>query len=168
MTTLAAFRAAGQALRAVPPLALAGEIAGLSGLMVEIAGLSGHAAIGSRVWLRPRRTPGAQPVPILAEIVGFRDRLARAMAFGKLDGLGPGAAVIAPARATPHGIALAEDGRLAPGPAWLGRVIDPLGRPLDGRGPLAPGPRARPVRAAPPDAATRARLGPPIGLGVRA
>jgi flagellum-specific ATP synthase len=47
-------------------------------------------------------------------------------------------------------------------------VIDPLGRPLDGRGPLPPGPVARPVRAAAPNAARRARLGPRLDLGVRA
>ena len=169
MTLAPDFRAAGAALRAIPPVALRGEVAGLSGLMAEIAGVAGQTAIGSRLWLHPRGGGG----PVLAEIVGFRDRIARAMAFGKLDGLGPGAAVVVPARidpdgTTPHGIRIGEAGMLAPGPAWLGRVIDPLGRPLDGRGPLPPGPVLRPVRAAPPEAATRARLGPPLGLGVRA
>jgi flagellum-specific ATP synthase len=47
-------------------------------------------------------------------------------------------------------------------------VIDPLGRPLDGRGPLAQGVVARPVRATPPAATLRARLGARIDLGVRA
>jgi flagellum-specific ATP synthase len=49
---------------------------------------------------------------------------------------------------------------------WIGRVIDPLGQPMDGRGRLPPGP-ARPVRAAPPPATRRARLGPRLDLGVR-
>jgi flagellum-specific ATP synthase len=52
--------------------------------------------------------------------------------------------------------------------SWLGRVIDPLGRPIDGKGLLRPGPLPRPVRAAPPEAGTRARLGPRLDLGVRA
>jgi flagellum-specific ATP synthase len=39
---------------------------------------------------------------------------------------------------------------------------------MDGRGALPPGPHARPVRAAPPPATSRARLGPPADLGVRA
>ena len=51
-------------------------------------------------------------------------------------------------------------------PVWLGRVIDPLGTPMDARGALPRG-TPRPVRAGPPEAATRARLGPPIDLGVR-
>jgi flagellum-specific ATP synthase len=54
------------------------------------------------------------------------------------------------------------------GEAWLGRVLDPLGQPLDGRGPLPPGAVARDTRAAPPLPGTRNRLGPPIGFGIRA
>ncbi|HTW28794.1 MAG TPA: FliI/YscN family ATPase, partial [Acetobacteraceae bacterium] len=56
---------------------------------------------------------------------------------------------------------------LAVSDRWLGRVIDPVGRPMDGRGPLPPGSEPRPVRAAPPDATTRARLGERLDLGVR-
>jgi flagellum-specific ATP synthase len=51
---------------------------------------------------------------------------------------------------------------------WLGRVIDPLGQPVDGKGPLAAGEQRVPVRRAPPNAAIRARLGPRIDLGVKA
>ena len=47
-------------------------------------------------------------------------------------------------------------GTLAVDDLWLGRVIDPLGAPLDRRGPLPHGPRARPVRARPPPATLRA------------
>ncbi len=157
----------GAALRQVPPLHLSGRIAGLSGLMAEVAGLSGHLAVGSRLLLHPRQGPGAAD-PVLAEVVGFRGTLARTMAFGSLDGLGPGGTALMPVRHHPAGFALGEGGRLAPGEAWLGRVIDPLGRPLDGGGPLPPGPVSRPVRAAPPPAAGRARLGPRLALGVRA
>jgi flagellum-specific ATP synthase len=57
---------------------------------------------------------------------------------------------------------------LAVSEAWLGRVLDPLGQPLDGAPPPPRGARARPVLAAPPAPGTRARLGPRIGLGVRA
>ena len=52
---------------------------------------------------------------------------------------------------------------------WLGRVVDPLGRPLDGKAALLPrGDYPRPVRADPPAAATRARLGERLDLGVTA
>jgi flagellum-specific ATP synthase len=83
--------------------------------------------------------------------------------FGPTLGIGAGA----PARAAtgPGGAQLR--GSLSPCAAWLGRVIDPLGAPMDGHGKLPPGPSARPVRAPPPPATARARLGPPVDLGVR-
>jgi F-type H+-transporting ATPase subunit alpha len=51
------------------------------------------------------------------------------------------------------------------GPATRGRVIDPIGRPLDGR-PLE-GP-TRPVASPPPGVCDRAPLGAPIHAGVKA
>jgi flagellum-specific ATP synthase len=45
-------------------------------------------------------------------------------------------------------------------------VIDPMGLPLDGLGALPPGTTSRPVRAGPPPANHRARLGPRLDLGV--
>ena len=133
---------------------------GGTGLAVEIAGLARHVTIGDRVRLCPR-SGGAVP----AEIVGFRGGLARAMAYGSLDGLGPGSPATVEL-AGPGGL-VALGGALPVSDGWLGRVVDPIGRPLDGRGPLPPGP-SRPVRADPPDAASRARLGARIELGVRA
>src|SRR5690606_27439408 len=54
---------------------------------------------------------------------------------------------------------------LAPDRGWIGRIVDPFGRPLDGR-PLAPGGRARPVLSAPPPPAQRRRLGPRLATGL--
>ena len=152
-----------QRLRAVPTglaaqatTVLQGRVAGVSGLAVEVAGIGGQAAVGDRIALRGREG-GLLP----AEIVGFRAGLARAMALGSLEGLGPGSPAFLPLGAGSRRSGLpVSDG-------WLGRVVDPLGRPLDGRGPLAQG-KARPLRAPPPDAASRARLGPRISFGVRA
>jgi flagellum-specific ATP synthase len=50
--------------------------------------------------------------------------------------------------------------------AWLGRVIDPLGNPLDDKGQLIQG-LPRLVRASPPKATSRDRLGERIDLGIR-
>ena len=47
-------------------------------------------------------------------------------------------------------------------------MLDPLGRPLDGHGPLPSGSDVRLVRGPPPDATQRARLGPRLDLSVRA
>ncbi|HLB98257.1 MAG TPA: flagellar protein export ATPase FliI [Acetobacteraceae bacterium] len=130
-----------------------GVLVGVSGLAVEVAGLTGVASVGDRVALASRG--GGD---ILAEIVGFRGGLAQALPFAAADGLGPGG----------KAVVLGRGGSLAVDDAWLGRVIDPLGHPLDRRGRLPPGPVPRPVRAAAPAATRRARLGPRIELGVRA
>jgi flagellum-specific ATP synthase len=146
-------------LHDIAPLQVEGRVAALSGLVVDIDGLGGHVSIGDRVLLAARDGHG-----IPAEIVGFRHDLAQAMPFAALDGLGPGnAALFQPCMAgEPNG------GTLPVSDDWLGRVLDPLGRALDSHGPLPSGPRLRRVRAVPPEATRRARLGPRLDVGVRA
>ncbi len=159
-TSLAARASAcSAALRTMTPLRLEGRVAGLSGLVVDVDGLASHLSVGDRLTLRSRDGRG---VP--AEIVGFRDGRAQAMPFAPLDGLGPGSAALACC----DGLSIGGNGSLPVSDGWLGRVLDPLGRALDGKGPLPPGPRALALRSAPPNATGRARLGPPLDLGVRA
>ena len=140
---------------AVGAVAAQGRVTAISGLSVDVAGMGALLSVGDRLTLAAR---DGRNVP--AEIVGFRGATAQAMAYAPLDGIGPGST--ARAAWTSGRSARAA---LAPCDAWLGRVIDPLGTPLDGRGALAQGVR-RPVRASPPDAATRARLGERLDLGV--
>ena len=135
-----------------------GHVSEVTGLSVGIAGLSSLLAVGDRVSLQGR---SSQIVP--AEITGFRGGTAQAMPLGTLAGIGPGARALAQ-------IATADtDGQpmLTVTNSWLGRIVDPLGAPLDGKGALPHGP-GRPVRAAPPAAAQRSRLGQRLSLGVRA
>ncbi|WP_418260542.1 FliI/YscN family ATPase [Fuscovulum blasticum] len=54
---------------------------------------------------------------------------------------------------------------LAPDMGWLGRIVDPLGRPLDGR-PVLPGTRQLSMNAAPPAPALRRPLGGRLSTGV--
>jgi flagellum-specific ATP synthase len=56
---------------------------------------------------------------------------------------------------------------LAPHPNWKGRVVDALGRPIDGAGELEPGDRAMPFDNEPPPALLRARVKKPIRSGIR-
>jgi flagellum-specific ATP synthase len=56
---------------------------------------------------------------------------------------------------------------LSPDRLWKGRVIDALGRPLDGAGKLPCGGRAMPLDADPPSPLRRARVHAPISTGVR-
>ena len=151
-------RDAPERLTAASRLFCAGRVTSVSGLAAQVDGLTGHLAIGDRIDLAVR-----EAAPIRAEVVAFGNGRARALAFGDLAGLGAGA----PAR-VPFG---RNGGRatssLAVSDRWLGRVVDPLGQPVDGLGDLGTGP-SRPVRAEPPNAARRARLGNRLSLGVRA
>ena len=61
----------------------------------------------------------------------------------------------------------AEALSLSPHPAWKGRVIDALGRPIDGAGELAIGPRSVPLDAPPPPPLRRGRVRAPLRTGVR-
>ncbi len=146
------------ALQELPAVQLQGSVVGVAGLAVDVGGLSNHLSVGDRIALRSRA--GAN---IPAEIVGFHDGIAQAMTYGSAEGLGPGGAALAalPAPGARHGATLAVSD------AWIGRIIDPLGRALDGRGKLPRGPRPLPVRGPPPVATRRGRLGERLDLGVR-
>jgi flagellum-specific ATP synthase len=64
-------------------------------------------------------------------------------------------------------VALRGPALIAPDDSWIGRVIDPMGRPLDGRA-LLPGPEPRDMRAPPPLPADRRGLGERIETGFAA
>ncbi|MFT8245878.1 FliI/YscN family ATPase [Roseomonas sp. BN140053] len=129
-----------------------GRVSSVVGGSVRVSGLHPPPPVGSGLAISSQGRDG-----LLAEVVGASGNQIRASLRGAPEGIGPGQAV------TVTGPAV-----LSPGDGWLGRVLDPLGAPLDGKGPLPPGPVARPLRAAPPAAGTRARLGPRLDLGVRA
>jgi flagellum-specific ATP synthase len=141
-------------LRRVETARISGTVANLLGLVVEVEGLAGLAASGDRLTLR-----ACDERLIPAEVIGFRDTAVQAMAYGPLDALAHGA------RAFLHDRSRTM---LDVASSWLGRVIDPLGNPLDQAGILFGGTTPKATRIAPPDATTRARLGPRIDLGVRA
>ena len=147
-------QASSGALRRIGATAIEGRVAAVSPSAIEIEGLAGHLTIGDRLILRAR---SSRVIP--AEVVGFRAGRAQALPFASIDGLGPG-----------HPARLAErtDAGFNISDAWLGRVIDPLGQPLDGKGGIPPGRHSNPSRTSPPDAMQRARLGPRLDLGVRA
>ena len=136
-------------------LVIEGRVSAVGGMAAEIDGLAGYATIGTRLTLAAHN--GSVTA---AEIVSVRQGRACAMAFGSLDGVGPGASARLDLQRGTEAV-------LCPSATWLGRVIDPLGSPLDGLGPLTPG-RPRAVRTPPPAAVGRGRLGPRLSLGVRA
>ncbi|MFA5122304.1 flagellar protein export ATPase FliI [Zavarzinia sp.] len=139
-------------IAATPSVTRFARVVAVQGLVVEVAGVKGMIGIGSRM-----RLIGRDGTETLAEVVGFSEARALAMPFGPIDNVGMGSKVII------------EDGVAAiyPSDDWLGRVIDSLGRPVDGEGDLPRGAAAYPLRAAPPPAHQRKRVGTKIDLGVR-
>ena len=130
-----------------------GRVVGVRGLMIEVAGPVHAMSVGSRLAVE---AASGRSVPV--EVVGFEGSKALCLPFGALEGVRMGCrALIASA-----------DGAVRPSRGWLGRVVNALGEPLDGKGPLPQGPEARHLRASPPPAGERARVGGPIDLGVRA
>jgi flagellum-specific ATP synthase len=147
-------------LAPIAPNCLQGRVTSVSGLAIEVGGLDTQLSVGDRIVIETR---DGRAVP--AEIIGFRGRIARLMAFADLNGIGPGSVARA-ALGVGSGTSITRRACLSPNDGWLGRVIDPLGNPLDGHGELPCGDVARPVRANPPEANGRARLGARLDLGV--
>lgn len=141
-------------IRRIQSAKINGTVTNVVGMVVEVSGLTGLAAVGDRLEIQTR---DRRPVP--AEVIGFRGPILQAMAYGALDGLAYGALAF---------LLSPNHAMLDVATSWIGRVIDPLGDPLDGRGPLLGGATAYPTRIAPPEATSRARLGPTIDLGVKA
>ena len=131
---------------------LYGRVTAVLGMMVEVGGVDRALSIGDRLHLQAR---GGKRVS--CEIVGFKDGRALAMPFGALDGIGIGSrAEISDAAPV-----------IFPHEGWLGRVVNAMGDPVDGKGPLGDGSRGCPIKTQPPAAHTRQRVGEKLDLGVR-
>ncbi len=94
---------------------------------------------------------------IQAEVVGFKDENVLLMPFGELQGIGPGSSVVATRK--PFIIPVGE--------GILGRVVDGLGMPMDGKGNIVPD-RWIEVSNSPPNPLERQRIQKPLHLGIRA
>ena len=138
------------ALRTLEPIRVHGRVRQIVGLAVEVEGLRGRLGELCQI-----ERPGDTPVD--AEIVGFMSDRTIVMPFGELRGVQAGA------RATSYPSAF----DVPVGPALLGRVIDGLGRPLDGRGPVA-AERRTPLAGTSPHVLTRRTITEPLTTGVRA
>lgn len=145
--------AARSEIQQLPSCRITGRVCGLNSLAAQVVGLSQLVCVGDQVALEGQTTQ-----PMVGEVASVQAGVAHVMTFDPLHGLGEGS----------RAIRIRNGGTLPIADSWLGRVIDPLGRPLDGKGALPIGPVRRPVRVAPPPAVQRARLGPRLDFGVRA
>ncbi|NEK57829.1 FliI/YscN family ATPase [Geodermatophilus sabuli] len=130
---------------------LTGQVVGAMGLTLTVEGIV--ASVGDLVEVNPTPHGG-----LLAEVVAVgRERLT-CMPLGELSGVHSGA----PVRAT--GMPL----QVPVGEALLGRVLDGLGRPLDGGPPLDAGIEFVDLASETPHALSRSRVDRPLTFGVRA
>lgn len=126
-----------------------GQISAIQGGLILASGLDSHASLGDRVTFSMRSGED-----LGGEIVALHDGQAAILPEGPMDGLSIGSRV-----------ELVFAPSLAPANSWVGRIIDPFGRPLDGR-PILAGGEERGFRPAPPPAASRNRLGARLDTGL--
>ena len=145
LTNLQAEIAALEAMRVL------GRVCSVTGAVLRISGLSGQARLGDRI--RICRSSGGS---LLGEVLQLDE-----------------SAVVVLPDDPPQGVALGDRAALlsastlAPADNWIGRIIDPFGRPLDGK-PLMRGSDPRTLRANPPAPARRRALGPRLETGMAA
>ncbi len=101
---------------------LTGKVSKMVGLTIEVDGI--HAAVGDAVKIIP---DGMDPID--AEVVSVSGTKVSCMAYGDTRGVKYGSRVEAVGRSTSVKI----------GNSIVGRVLDGLGRPIDGKGPIADG-----------------------------
>jgi len=140
------------AVRRCGPMTFYGAVESLNGLAIRVEDRLGALEVGARIEIE------TDLAPLVAEVVGVTDGAAVSLPFGGVAGVRRGARVKFAGRT----------GWVAPSNAWLGRVIDAMGRPVDGKGPLPQGPEPIDLRGAPPPAALRDRLGAKVEFGVKA
>ncbi|WP_454764108.1 FliI/YscN family ATPase [Cupriavidus campinensis] len=140
----------GRAFDHFTPVAMRGRVSKAVGMLIHATGIQAH--VGEICQLV---TPGE--APLLAEVVGFMQQTAVLTPLGRITGISALTEVV-PAMHGPQCPA---------GAALLGRVLDALGEPIDGKGALV-GVTRVPIDNEPPDPLTRRLIREPLATGVRA
>ncbi len=149
MTNLPSLDKYRKALQHTSTVKVAGRVANLVGLRIEVSGLSCQMGEVCEI-----RTSGGGS--LMAEVIGFRDDHTMLMPLGPMDGIQPDSSVY------PYSSAL----KAPVGMNLLGRVLNGLGQPIDGKGPLY-NPAWRSTDQTPPDPLSRPPITEPLVTGVR-
>ena len=128
-----------------------GKVVNVVGLTIESVGPD--AKLGDLCMIVPEGE--GNQIPIMAEVVGFKDKKTLLMPYEATDGIGLGCVV--ENTGYPLRVTVSE--------ALLGKTLDGLGRPVDGS---AVEGAAYPVEAAPPDPMSREIIDTVLPLGVKA
>src|SRR5262245_60803610 len=119
------------ALEAIDEVEVFGRVKTVQGLLIEVVGPVRELRVGGRVEIE-----SASGGTLDAEIIGFRDGHALCLPFGAVTGVRLGC----------RAVFRRHDGAVYPSEGWLGRVVNANGEPIDGKGPLARGSIAYPLR----------------------
>ena len=137
-----------ETLTTVEPIRPVGKVIKVIGMITESEGPS--ASVGEICLIETK--DGYRP----AEVVGFRENSVLLMPLGEMAGLTPGAVVVASG----------SNLRIKVGNDLLGRVLNGLGEPIDGKGPIHDY-VLKEISNKPPDAVTRSRIKKPVATGIR-
>ncbi len=137
-------------IKDAPTIKRAGRVTHVVGLMIEALGPS--ACVGELCYVI--NDSGKR---VAAEVVGFRDKKVLLMPLGEMRGVNPGSVV----HGTGHSFMVPV------GESLLGRVINGLGRPIDGKGPLFPE-GEYPGNNLPMNPLDRGRIREPMQTGIKA
>ncbi|HWQ31697.1 MAG TPA: FliI/YscN family ATPase [Blastocatellia bacterium] len=141
-------------LAEIDPLTSTGVVRRAVGLVIESAGPA--ASVGDLCYLKGR--DGEADVPL--EVIGFREATVLMMPLGPMPRIRAGDEIRAAGHET-------VGSGFPTGRAFIGRVVDALGHPLDGKGPILADER-RPLHRAAANPLERESITEPLGTGVRA
>lgn len=129
-----------------------GKVVQIVGLVIECSGP--NVSMGELCYIHSH-FEDVEPLP--AEVVGFREGYVLLMPLGETKGIGPGCQVVSAQKLL----------QVKVGPELLGRVIDGLGNPIDGKGPILCQ-KEYPLQADPPEPLERPVIKESLYVGVRA
>ncbi|WP_116597642.1 FliI/YscN family ATPase [Primorskyibacter marinus] len=135
-------------ITSLEPVRAVGRVAEVEGALIWVRGIAGDARIGDRLSLFRRDN-----VPLGGEALMIRNAMVAMLPEGNVEGV-----------TLEDRVAVLGRNTLAPSDEWIGRVIDPFGKALDGL-PLSAGSGRRELRCDPPDPASRRPLGKRLETG---
>ncbi len=138
-------------LERVDPIKYTGTVTMVRGLLIESRGP--HAVVGELCQILVPRGRGI----VWAEVVGLRGKTVQLMTYDEMEGIEVGCIVIA----------MGEHLSVPVSEKLLGRVLDAMGRPIDGKGDIG-SPELYSVFGSPPDVLRRKRITEKISTGIRA
>ncbi|MEQ8897787.1 MAG: FliI/YscN family ATPase [Roseovarius sp.] len=136
-------------IAALQPDHAVGRVASVDAGLIRLTGLSGRARLGDMLVLRREGAP-----PLTGEVLQLTQEHVTMLPDEPPTGVSLGQRVL-----------LEKARQVAPDDRWIGRIVDPFGKALDGR-PLLRGADPRDLQSAPPEPARRRALGSRLETGM--